>query len=89
MAAVSVMSWLVAPLWTWRAASSEIFETSFVSARTRAGTGLPAGRPPFPISPGSKRPASQREAIASAAPAGIRPTRASATASAASASSIA
>jgi hypothetical protein len=63
MAAVSVMSWLVAPLWTWREASSETSETAAVSARTSGGTGLPAALPLSPISSGSKRAASQRETM--------------------------
>src|SRR5918997_2822186 len=86
IAAVSIMSWLVAPLCTWRAASPG---TASVSTFTSAGTGLPAARPSRPSFPGSKRPASQHSEIASAASAGITPARASATARAPSASSIA
>jgi hypothetical protein len=41
MAAVSKMSWLVAPLWTYRAASSDTSETTSVSILTSGGTGLP------------------------------------------------
>ena len=42
IAAVSRMSWLVAPQWTYRPASSP---TARVSARTSGSTGFPAARP--------------------------------------------
>ena len=84
--AVSTMSWLVAPWWTYAAASSP---TARASARTSGSAGLPPARPSSARRSASKRSARHAAAIASAACAGITPARASACASARSASSIA
>ena len=85
IAAVSRMSWLVAPLWTSSAAS---LSTASRSARTNGSTGFPGERPASAMAAGSK--ASARHApIASAAACGITPAPACARASACSACSIA
>ena len=56
IAAVSTMSWLVAPRWTWRAASSP---TEPASARTRGSARLPTARPSSTSCSKSKRSGSQ------------------------------
>ena len=69
IAAVSTMSWVVAPQWTYRPASP----AAAASARTSGSTGLPIRRASSANDATSNRPASQHAAIASAASAGITP----------------
>ena len=94
-AAVSRMSWLVAPWCTWRRAGSG---TAALTERTSGMTGFPPCLAARPSAAGSSAAGSiaagssnllQAPAMALAASGGIRPAAASARASAASASSMA
>src|SRR5690348_7498996 len=89
IAAVSMMSWLVAPWCTADRAPGSV--TRLVSTRARPGTGLPvstAARPSSATSAGPKSPASAALVTAAPAPAGASPARSSARARPASAASI-
>ena len=86
MAAVSTMSWLVAPRWT---ALTAVWGTRRASARASPGTGFPVSAASPPSSFGSKLSALAAAVTASPAPAGASPARSRARASPASASSIA
>ena len=87
IAAVSTMSWLVAPRCTYRPASSP---TRSTSVRTSGSAGLPAARPPRGALSQSNASAVQASAIAAAvSPRGRCRRAAPAAASARSASSIA
>ncbi len=86
MAAVSMMSWLVAPLCTAAAASGG---TSRASSRASAGTGLPVSAACWPSAARSKLSARAAAVTAAPAPGAASPAASSARASAASVSSIA
>ena len=86
MAAVSMMSWLVAPRWTVSAASGG---TALRSSAASAGTGFPDRAARRPSAPGSNGAATAASVTAAPAPAGASPARSRARASAASVSSIA
>ncbi len=86
IAAVSRMSWLVAPWWTYFAASPP---TVSRRARTSGSTGFPGDRPSSAIAAGSKFSARQASPIACAASSGMSPARALTAASARSTSSSA
>ncbi len=86
IAAVSRMSWLVAPRWT---APAAVCGTCRASARASPGTGLPVRAANPPSSFGSKFSAWAAAVTASPEPAGVSPARSRARASPASASSIA
>ena len=81
MAAVSMMSWLVAPLCTAALAAGS--GTRRVSARASPGTGLPVSADDWLSSARSKSPVRAAAAVTAApAPAGASPARSSARASA-------
>ena len=89
IAAVSMMSWLVAPWCT--AARAAGFATRLVSTRASPGTGFPVStvaRPSSATSAGPKSFAWAAPVTAAPAPAGASPARSSALARAASAPSI-
>ena len=86
IAAVSTMSWLVAPRWT---ALTAVWGTCRASARASPGTGLPVRAASPPSSFGSKFAALAAAVTALPAPAGASPARSRARARPASASSIA
>ena len=86
MAAVSMMSWLVAPRWTVSAASGG---TALRSSATSAGTGFPDRAARRPSAPGSNGAVAAASVTAAPAPAGASPARSRARASAASVSSMA
>ena len=86
IAAVSMMSWLVAPRWT---ALTAVWGTRRAKARASPGTGFPVSAASSPSSSGSKLLASAVAVTAAPEPAGVSPARSSARASPASASSIA
>ena len=86
IAAVSTMSWLVAPRCT---ALTAVWGTCRASARASPGTGFPVSAASPPSSFGSKFSALAAAVTASPEPAGASPARSSARASPASASSIA
>ena len=89
MAAVSMMSWLVAPRCTAAAAPSAVPGSSAVSALTRAGTGLPVVAACTPRDWLSKFSDLAAAVTAAPDPAGASPARSAALASAASVSSMA
>ena len=86
IAAVSMMSWLVAP---WCTAPAGPGGRIRVSARTSAGTGLPVSAACWPRSAASKAPARAAAVTAAPAPGAAIPACSSARARAASVSSIA
>ncbi len=86
IAAVSMMSWLVAPRWI---ASANSAGTRAVMALTRAGIGLPAAAAETPSDAFSIKETLAIDVMAAPAPGGASPARSAARAMAASVSSIA